>query len=366
MAPRNNESVEKNREFFQSVGEGTAPKGALSASIVIHGVGLLFLIVLPLLAPQTLRLRYQTTMLAPPPQPAKPQPEPLRLEMKLPPRPLAKAIAPPPPEHLVEPPPPLPAPKTVAPEPEIRTRIKEAVAQVAPAPLVASVAPALPAPKSMPAVAPAQPPVVTNVFSNTAPAALAAVAVRNPEVSGFGDASPAREVRNAGKGGGTALAGFGEVKGTREGAPGGVKGGIGTVSGFDSGAGVPGGVPGGSGRGTVAVAGFAAAADAPRVVSTPKAQEPVKNEKPVEIVQKPRPDYTDEARKMRIEGEVLLRVLFSASGEVRVLDVVRGLGYGLNENAIRSALQIRFKPAERGGQPVDSTATVHIVFQLAY
>jgi hypothetical protein len=38
----------------------------------------------------------------------------------------------------------------------------------------------------------------------------------------------------------------------------------------------------------------------------------------------------------------------------------------LNENAIRAAGQIRFKPAERAGQPIDSTAVVHIVFQLAY
>ena len=86
----------------------------------------------------------------------------------------------------------------------------------------------------------------------------------------------------------------------------------------------------------------------------------------MEILFKPKPDYTDEARKLKIEGEVLLRVLFAAGGEVRVLDVIRGLGRGLDENAIRAAQQIRFKPAQRDGQPVDSTATVHIVFQLAY
>jgi TonB family protein len=86
---------------------------------------------------------------------------------------------------------------------------------------------------------------------------------------------------------------------------------------------------------------------------------------PVEIVFKPKPDYTDKARIEKVEGEVLLRVLFSATGKVRVLDIVRSLGYGLDENAVRAAQQIKFRPAQRDGQPVDSTATVHIVFQLA-
>jgi TonB family protein len=68
----------------------------------------------------------------------------------------------------------------------------------------------------------------------------------------------------------------------------------------------------------------------------------------------------------KIEGEVQVRVLFTARGEVRVLEVVRGLGHGLDETALRAAQQIKFKPAQRDGQPVDSTATVHIIYQLAY
>ena len=46
--------------------------------------------------------------------------------------------------------------------------------------------------------------------------------------------------------------------------------------------------------------------------------------------------------------------------------VVRGLGHGLDEAAITAANKMRFKPALRNGQPVDSTAVVHVVFQLAY
>jgi TonB family protein len=86
----------------------------------------------------------------------------------------------------------------------------------------------------------------------------------------------------------------------------------------------------------------------------------------VEILSKPRPVYTEEARRQRIEGEVLLEVLFAASGQVRVLGTVRGLGHGLDENAIDAAEAIHFRPAERAGMAADSTAIVHIVFQMAF
>ena len=86
---------------------------------------------------------------------------------------------------------------------------------------------------------------------------------------------------------------------------------------------------------------------------------------PAEILSKPVPNYTDEARVKRIEGEVLLEVVFEASGRLRVLKVVHGLGYGLDEAAVHAAEQIHFKPALRDGQPSDSRAVVHIIFQLA-
>jgi TonB family protein len=86
---------------------------------------------------------------------------------------------------------------------------------------------------------------------------------------------------------------------------------------------------------------------------------------PVAIEEKPAPEYTSEARKLRVEGEVLLQVMFAANGRVRVLRVVHGLGHGLDEAAMRAAEKIRFSPARRDGQPVDSTATLHVVFQLS-
>lgn len=86
----------------------------------------------------------------------------------------------------------------------------------------------------------------------------------------------------------------------------------------------------------------------------------------VEITDKPNPVYTAEAKDLKIEGEVLLEVQFSANGQLHVNRVVRGLGHGLDEAAIAAANKMRFKPATHSGQAVDSTAIVHVVFQLVY
>jgi TonB family protein len=86
----------------------------------------------------------------------------------------------------------------------------------------------------------------------------------------------------------------------------------------------------------------------------------------VEVLYKPQPAYTEAARQNKIEGAVTLEVLFAAAGDVRILRLLQGLGDGLDENAMRAARQIRFRPAERDGEAVDSVATVQIRFQLAY
>jgi TonB family protein len=86
---------------------------------------------------------------------------------------------------------------------------------------------------------------------------------------------------------------------------------------------------------------------------------------PVEIVSKPRPAYTEQARELRVEGEVVLEVLFGASGRLRVIRVVQGLGHGLDDAAVEAARRIDFKPALRNGKPIDYVATLRVVFQLA-
>ena len=123
---------------------------------------------------------------------------------------------------------------------------------------------------------------------------------------------------------------------------------------------------GGGGRGvqTVASAGFASQEIAHPAKAVPAdSTAPIT---PVEIISKPNPVYTEEARQLKLEGEVLLEVMFGANGQLQVNRVVRGLGHGLDEAAIAAASKIQFKPAARRGSPVDSTAIVHVIFQLAY
>ena len=119
-----------------------------------------------------------------------------------------------------------------------------------------------------------------------------------------------------------------------------------------------------SSRAIVSQAGFGDAGLATFAPAQPKHTEPVET-LPAEIVSKPAPVYTEEAKTLHIEGEVWLEVLFESSGKVQVVRVVRGLGHGLDEAAIQAAQQIRFKPALRDGQPADSTGVLHITFQLA-
>ena len=101
------------------------------------------------------------------------------------------------------------------------------------------------------------------------------------------------------------------------------------------------------------------------VVEKKKAQQIKPVKLPVSIQEKPNPIYTAEARKLHVEGEVLLQVMFTATGQVRVLRVLHGLGHGLDEAAMQAAERIRFSPAQQEGRPMDSTATLHIVFQLS-
>ena len=141
--------------------------------------------------------------------------------------------------------------------------------------------------------------------------------------------------------------------------------------------------PRGAANGAVTTGGFSNGAPAPRAAASAEVQtaafdrrasapaqpsvaavtKPI--DRPVEIVFKPTPEYTDEARSARIEGTVSLELEFTAGGDVRVLRVVRGLGHGLDEAAQRAALRIRFKPAQSEDRPVDSRATVHITFRLS-
>jgi TonB family protein len=84
-----------------------------------------------------------------------------------------------------------------------------------------------------------------------------------------------------------------------------------------------------------------------------------------QILNNPRPDWTEEARRNRIQGEVWLDVIFGADGQVRGVRIVRGLGYGLDEKAIEAAKLIKFVPArDLNGNPVDYRQRIKVTFTL--
>ncbi len=131
-------------------------------------------------------------------------------------------------------------------------------------------------------------------------------------------------------------------------------------------AGIPGGQGTGNGHSGPPVGQVASAGLVMKSAEPVRAAAPVEaGSSSVELTYAPAPEYTSEAKQMRIQGVVVLRVTFTASGQVQVHDVVQGLGHGLDEQAKRIVQIYRFKPATKNGKPVDSTTTVRITFQLA-
>jgi TonB family protein len=158
-------------------------------------------------------------------------------------------------------------------------------------------------------------------------------------------------------------------------APRGVVGSTGIGNGTKSGsnAGVVGrvasaGIPGSTGTGNVYGGGKVASAGIPAMqqaaVVTPAANATPRSTN-LEVLSKPAVQYTSEARQLRVQGDVVLRVTFTAGGQIIIQGVVHGLGHGLDEEARRVAQQIRYRPATRNGQAVDLTTNITITFQLA-
>jgi TonB family protein len=209
--------------------------------------------------------------------------------------------------------------------------------------------------------------VKTNVFStgSSVPATVAA-APSQVQTGGFGDPNGLPAKANSGKAVNiAALGSFDLPSGPGSGnGTGGAKGVAGTVvsSGFGNGTAT---ASAARPSGTVQAGGFGDAQPPAPAIRSRQAETAAANTIPAEILSKPTPIYTQEARNLKIEGEVLLEVVLQASGSLRVTRVVRGLGHGLDDNAVRAAEQIHFKPATRNGQPADSTVVLHIIFQLA-
>ncbi|MBA3712158.1 MAG: energy transducer TonB [Pyrinomonadaceae bacterium] len=82
------------------------------------------------------------------------------------------------------------------------------------------------------------------------------------------------------------------------------------------------------------------------------------------LLSKPTPSYSEEARLNNASGTVRLNLVLGADGEVSNITVVNGLPYGLTEQAIEAARQIRFTPAQKDGRPVSQYATVEYSFNV--
>ena len=82
------------------------------------------------------------------------------------------------------------------------------------------------------------------------------------------------------------------------------------------------------------------------------------------ILRKPEALYTEEARRNRVQGLVVLKVIFSATGRVLGIRVAKGLPNGLTGEAIRAASRIKFVPAQKDGKPVSMFAQLEYTFSI--
>lgn len=85
---------------------------------------------------------------------------------------------------------------------------------------------------------------------------------------------------------------------------------------------------------------------------------------PIKFISKPYPRYTDEARNNNITGKIKIAVEFGANGQIRYLVPIRGLPYGLTENAMKAASEIKFKSAVKNDKPVTVIRLVEYNFDI--
>jgi TonB family protein len=208
---------------------------------------------------------------------------------------------------------------------------------------------------------------VNNLSSGSAAPATVVAPVNKVQTGGFGDPNglpgkgDANKATNVNRLGSPALPG-GPGYGNGTGGDKGIRGTV-ASTGFGNGTANP--PPSGGKRGTIQSTGFAdqtVAAEEPKKKAASNEGAPTQ----VEILEKPRPEYTAEGRSLKIEGDVVIEMVFLANGTIQVNRVVSGLGHGLDEAAMRAAQHIKFKPAKRDGQAVDFPARVRIEFRLAY
>lgn len=82
------------------------------------------------------------------------------------------------------------------------------------------------------------------------------------------------------------------------------------------------------------------------------------------VISKIDPEYTNEARFLKLQGTVVLKLVVDELGRPQDISLVRGLGFGLDENAVRALRGWRFKPGSSEGQPVPTIATMELSYRL--
>jgi len=279
-----------------------------------------------------------------------------------------KVVAPRLPKPVPQLAPPLKEPKIETPKIEVKGESVKPVPEP-PLPTPKKEAPAFASAAPVASALPPKPEVKTDVFAGSSATPTIKAPAKQVQTGGFGDPNGFKGEAQEAKLNVPKLGGFDRPSGPGDGnGLAGSHGRPGVVASAGFGSGVATGTTGREppGGGTVRAGSFGDAqvgsgggSNAPAKSSGPPAM------MPVEVLDKPDPQYTQEARNLKIEGEVHLKVVFQADGHVQVLQVVRGLGHGLDEAAENAAKKIKFKPAQRDGRPCDMTATVHIVFQLA-
>jgi protein TonB len=82
------------------------------------------------------------------------------------------------------------------------------------------------------------------------------------------------------------------------------------------------------------------------------------------LLWKTEPEYSDEARKAKVQGSVIMRVEIDARGQVQNISVAQGLGLGLDDRAIAAVRKWKFRPGTRNGKPVPTNALIQVTFRL--
>ena len=82
------------------------------------------------------------------------------------------------------------------------------------------------------------------------------------------------------------------------------------------------------------------------------------------IIYKVEPDYSEQARKAKLQGMVLIYLVIGPDGRPSSLSVTRSLGFGLDEKALEAVAQWRFRPGMKDGKAVAVKSTVQVNFKL--